>query len=185
MTKELPTFHTKRLVVRPRTRLDLPACLAMDRDPEVTRYVPGPWADPDRHEAFVRTRIETDFGPELGYWSVATREQPDCFLGWILLIPCEGIDPEIEIGWRFVRTAWGKGYATEATAPVLAHAFQTVGLERVVAEIDARNMRSIGVATRIGMTDRGRVESFDVAHLSFMITARDALQGSAGRLPPG
>ncbi|MCC5978398.1 MAG: GNAT family N-acetyltransferase [Salinarimonas sp.] len=184
MTYDLPTFQTKHLIVKPRTLLDLQACLAMDRDPEVTRYIPGPWADPDRHEAFVRARIKTDFGPGLGYWSVVPRERPDCFLGWILLIPYEGIGPEIDIGWRFVREAWGNGYAGEATAPVLAHAFQTVGLERVVADIDDRNARSIKVATRIGMADQGRIEKGGITYRSFVLAAQDHMQGSAGRLPP-
>jgi RimJ/RimL family protein N-acetyltransferase len=29
-------------------------------------------------------------------------------------MPYDGIGPEIEIGWRLSRPAWGKGYATEA-----------------------------------------------------------------------
>jgi RimJ/RimL family protein N-acetyltransferase len=41
----LSTFTTDRLILRPRTLGDYDACLAMDRDPEVVRYIPGPWAD--------------------------------------------------------------------------------------------------------------------------------------------
>jgi hypothetical protein len=42
MIAPLPTFRTSRLVVRPRVPADLEACLAMDRDPAVTRFVAGP-----------------------------------------------------------------------------------------------------------------------------------------------
>ena len=121
----LPTFDTARLTVTPRTLADLTACLAMDRDPEVTKFITGPWSDPDRHEAFVRERIETDFGEGLGYWSVFSRKRLDHFLGWVLLIPYDGVGPEIEIGWRFNRDAWGKGFATEAARPVLEHALNS------------------------------------------------------------
>ena len=42
----LPTFTTARLTLRPRTLGDLDACLAMDRDPLVTKFIHGPWANP-------------------------------------------------------------------------------------------------------------------------------------------
>lgn len=168
----LPTFQTTRLLVRPRTLFDLPACLAMDRDPEVTKFIPGPWADPERHEAFVRERMTADFGPGLGYWSVFEREQPDRFLGWILLIPYDGVGPDIEIGWRFVKKAWGKGYATEAAKPVLEHALQTVGPNRVVADIDPRNEGSIRVATKIGMREMACRKHDGSSWRSFAIMAR-------------
>lgn len=153
----LPTFRTARLTIRPRTLADLDACLAMDRDPEVTKFVPQPWTDPAGHEAFVRGRMQADYGPGLGYWSVFSHDRPEHFLGWILLIPCGGIGPEIEIGWRFLRETWGKGYATEAARPVLDHAMETLALDRVVAEIDPNNAGSIRVARKLGMTDEGLI----------------------------
>lgn len=165
----LPTFHTARLTVRPRTLADLPACLAMDRDPEVTRFVPRPWSDPASHEAFVRGRMEADYGRGLGYWSVVPRERPDHFLGWILLIPCDGIGPEIEIGWRFIRGAWGKGLATEAARPVLAHALGTLALDRVVAEIHPDNGGSVQVALKLGMSEEGVIDKDGTAWRSFVM----------------
>ncbi|MGP9645054.1 GNAT family N-acetyltransferase [Halomonas sp. AOP30-A1-24] len=164
----LPTFDTARLKVRPRTDADLSACLEMDRDPEVTKFVKGPWSNPKRHEAFVRERIDTNFGEGLGYWSVFLRERPDQFLGWILLIPYDGVGPEVEIGWRFNRKAWGKGFATEAATPVLKHALETLALRRVVADIDADNVGSIQVAIKIGMSDEGMKELDGVTYQSFV-----------------
>ena len=164
----LPTFDTARLTVTPRTLADLTACLAMDRDPEVTKFITGPWSDPDRHEAFVRERIETDFGEGLGYWSVFSRKRLDHFLGWVLLIPYDGVGPEIEIGWRFNRDAWGKGFATEAARPVLEHALKTLALQRVVADIDPENLGSIQVAMKIGMMDVGVNETNGAPRRSFV-----------------
>ena len=54
---QLPTFTTARLTIRPRTLADLDACLAMDRDSLVTKFIHGPWADPIAHQAFVEARI--------------------------------------------------------------------------------------------------------------------------------
>lgn len=147
----LPRFRTDRLELRPRGPADFAACLAMDRDPEVTRHVPGPWADPRAHEAFLRQRMATDWGRGLGYWSIFARAQPERFLGWVFLIPAGGGGPELEIGWRLVRAAWGNGYAAEAAAPVLNHAFREPGAARVVAEIHRDNIASLRVALGIGM----------------------------------
>lgn len=145
------TFETSRLLLRPRTCADLPACLAMDRDPEVTRFIDGPWSDPGRHEDFVRKRMAADFGQDLGYWSIFAREQPSRFLGWVFLIPCDGAGPDLEIGWRLVKEAWGRGYATEAAKRILEHGLQKVGPNRIIAEIDPRNEGSVKLALKIGM----------------------------------
>jgi RimJ/RimL family protein N-acetyltransferase len=151
----LPEFKTERLLLRPRTMADLASCLAMDRDPEVTKFVPGPWNDPDAHLRFVTERIQTDFGTNLGYWSLFAKDESELFLGWVLLIPSDGIGPEIEIGWRLNRHAWGKGIASEAARPLVGHAFATVGLDRFVANIHAGNAASIRVAEKIGMRFAG------------------------------
>ncbi|QIP36737.1 GNAT family N-acetyltransferase [Komagataeibacter rhaeticus] len=148
---ELPIFQTARLVIKPRTLSDLNASVAMDRDPEVTKFVVGPWDDPDQHISFVRKRIERNYGNGLGYWSIFEHGQPDVFLGWILLAPHNSVGPDIEIGWRLVRKAWGKGYATEAATAVLRYAFLVSGLDKIIADIRIENEGSINVATKIGM----------------------------------
>ncbi|MCP1315311.1 MULTISPECIES: GNAT family N-acetyltransferase [unclassified Halomonas] len=165
----LPTFDTVRLAIKPRTFADLEACLKMDRDPEVTKYVPGPWHDPASHEAFVRERLRVCFGRGLGYWSVFANKLPNDFIGWILLIPQMGVGPDIEIGWRFKRSAWGKGYATEAAHPVLEHAFKTLGLQRVVADIHAENSGSIRVAQKLGMIEEDGKILDGTCHRAFAI----------------
>jgi len=64
--------------------------------------------------------------------------------------PVDLPNPDTEIGWRFVRAAWGRGYATEAARPVLNHALVTLKLAVVVADIDPANTASIGVARKLG-----------------------------------
>src|SRR6266446_8997118 len=147
MPDQLPTFRTSRLTVRPRTMGDLEVCMAMDCDPEVTRFLPGPWADPIAHRAFVEERIRHAYPADMGYWSIIA---PEGFVGWILLAPLDLHGPEIEIGWRLVRAAWGRGYATEAARPVLDHALNTLGLPEVIADIDPANTASVNVASKLG-----------------------------------
>lgn len=166
----LPTFETGRLILRPRTMADIEECMAMDRDPEVTRFIPGPWSDPEAHRLFLTNRIQADFGEGLGYWSVFAKENPGQFLGWILLIPADAIGPEIEIGWRLNRLTWGKGYATEAAKPVLAHAFATLGLECVIADIAPGNTASIRVAEKLGLSPARETTYLGQPFASYRIT---------------
>ncbi|MFS8044689.1 GNAT family N-acetyltransferase [Rhizobium sp. BR 314] len=176
----LPSFETERLLLFPRTMADLRDCITMDRDPDVTRFIPGPWHDMDAHRTFVEGRIKANFGDGLGYWSVRARENPEQFLGWILLIPVDATGPDIEIGWRFNRVAWGKGYATEAATPVLAHAFQTLGLDRVIADIAPGNAASIRVAEKLGLSQPRHITYHDEAFASYSIT-RAAFEADTAR----
>lgn len=145
-----PTFITDRLLVRPRQIRDLEQCIRMDQDPLVTQYIQGPWSDPAKHRRFVIERISTIYPPGLGYWSVTDKhDTQDLFLGWVLLLP-NGCN-ETEIGWRFMRSSWGKGYATEAASIILDHAFVDISLSTVVADINPTNFSSIRVAAKLGM----------------------------------
>ena len=149
----LPTFRTARLVLRPRSMADLEPCLTMDRDPLVTRFIDGPWSDPIAHRAFVENRIRRAYPPGMGYWSILA----PAFIGWILLTPLDLVGPEVEIGWRLIRSAWDHGYATEAAWPILRHALRTLHLPRVVADIDPGNTASASVARKLGLLPEGAV----------------------------
>ena len=148
----MPSFTTPRLTIRPRTIDDLDACLTMDRDPLVTRFIDGPWTDPVAHRAFVEHRIGFAYPPGMGYRSIL---HCDAFIGWILLTPLDLHGPEIEIGWRLVRHAWHHGYAAEAARPVLDHALRNLRLPEIVADIDPANTASLSVARKLGMRYQG------------------------------
>lgn len=153
-----PTFETDRLLIRPRTLADTDDCLAMDRDPEVTRFVVGPWSEAAAHRSFIEQRTRQPYPPGLGYWTISCRNDPAAFVGWVLLIPVDAVGPEIEIGWRLRRQAWGRGLATEAALAVLKHAFTTLRLPEVIAEIHPDNVASLKVAEKLGLQRRGLVQ---------------------------
>ena len=57
---------------------------------------------------------------------------------WDLIQGDDLPDAEIEIGFLFKRSAWGKGYATEACSRLVRFAFEKTPLTEVVAVIDPR-----------------------------------------------
>src|SRR5205085_6474647 len=87
-------------------------------------------------------------------WAVLEREGGrvigDC--GLLLL---DG-GPDVELGFHFRRTEWGRGYATEAAAPCLEAAFVHLDLVRVVAVVMPGNAAAVRVLERMGMRPCGR-----------------------------
>ncbi|WP_248304787.1 GNAT family N-acetyltransferase [Breoghania sp. L-A4] len=145
----------------------------MDRDPLVTRFVLGPWNDEDAHRAFVVERTRGPYPAGLGYWSVFRGIGDAAFLGWILLIPEDTVGPEVEIGWRLERSAWGQGFATEAARPVIAHAFTQLALTRIVAGINPANTASIRVAEKLGLRAAAMTRRADTPHLRYTLSRED------------
>ncbi|HQF04333.1 MAG TPA: GNAT family N-acetyltransferase, partial [Phycicoccus sp.] len=142
-----PTVRTQRLVLEPMSWDHLDDLCELDADPEVMRFLGAP-----RTADEVRAKMPDRLSPSddalgLGFWCGFERGM---FVGWWCL-SLEG--PELaEIGWRLHRRAWGRGLATEAAAALLEHGFETVGLERIIAETLAVNLASRGVMRKLGMT---------------------------------
>jgi RimJ/RimL family protein N-acetyltransferase len=116
----------------------------------------------DEHGIILAGRIARVYPPGLGYWSAFPKLSPEKFLGWVSLMPLDPDNPasDVEIGWRFAMSAWGRGYAPEAAAALLFHAFHSLGLNRVIATIHPENAQSFRVAEKIGMTHIGEGDYF-------------------------
>ncbi|MDF9877095.1 GNAT family N-acetyltransferase [Cellulosimicrobium cellulans] len=172
----MQTLTTSRLTLRPWTTGDVDAVLDIYSRWDVMRYIgttPQVITTLDEASARVERWQAADDGTH-GVWAVVPREGDLVGLpaggapvGTILLkpIPASGTgDPlqpsgDTEIGWHFHPDVWGRGYATEAAAAVLAHAFER-GLDRVVAVTHADNAASQAVCRRIGMTHRGTTDAY-------------------------
>ena len=61
----------------------------------------------------------------------------------------------MKIGWRLGKNHWGHGYAAEAAEQALNFAFNTLGLDEVVAFTTLNNKGSLPIMNHIGMTDTG------------------------------
>ena len=125
----------------------------MDRDPEVYKYLEEPGDPAEQREEMVE-RILTDFGPGLGTWSIYGRGQTQ-FLGVAHIIPIDDEGPDVELGFRLVSAAWGKGLASEAAKAVLQHGFERVGLNEIIAVTDPDNKGSEKTLKRLGFKREG------------------------------
>ncbi|CAN5642639.1 GNAT family N-acetyltransferase [soil metagenome] len=156
-----PELRTDRLVLRTWREADLAPFAAMNADPEVVRYLPGPLsrAGSDAFAAKIRARFEDD---DVGLWAVEVLATGE-FVGFTgLSRPSFAAPflPAVEVGWRLARAAWGLGYATEAARAAVADGFGRVGLTEIVSFTVLANERSRAVMRRLGMT-RDRAGDFE------------------------
>jgi len=149
-----PFLVTERLMLRTFTAGDLDAVIALDGDPEVMRYLgDGRSAAPDlvERETLPALMARDDRWPQLGAWAAVERAT-GAVVGWFALHPSDPARPDdAELGYRLLRSAWGRGYATEGSRALVDKAFTELGLERVHAETMAVNDRSRRVMAGVGL----------------------------------
>ncbi|RNI25115.1 GNAT family N-acetyltransferase [Flexivirga caeni] len=157
-----PVLRTERLLMVPLDDEHLELEVALDSDAEVLRYIWGRARTRDEVLESHSERMELGCRIDgLGYW-VAFRHtgEPDCvpgeFVGLMMLPPghtqLRPVDPDAaELGYRIARRHWRQGYASEASRELLRHAFETVGVRKVVADTMAVNAGSRAVMEKIGM----------------------------------
>ena len=110
----------QRLRLRPRTMADLEACVAMDLDPDVHRFIYSQPPIPQNGARSVRAHRRR-MADQRRIWVVEWQDDPG-FLGWCGLFPLED-SGLIEIGYRYVTSAWGRGSRPKRRAPCWIMAF--------------------------------------------------------------
>jgi len=131
---------------------DLDKMMQVFADPEVMRFGPGP-----QSREWVGKWLEgclEDYYHKWGFglWAIVERD-PRRVVGFCGLTRFDNIEgrPEIELGYRLARDFWGRGLATEAARTARDHAFQILGLRRLIALIDPANVASIRVVEKVGL----------------------------------
>lgn len=130
----------------------------LDQDPEVMRYINGGkmTTQKDIDNKFI-PRLNTYKNAEKGWglWKVTIIESNED-IGWILVRPMDFFSDTplfnvIELGWRFFKASWGRGYATEASRQVLSVLSQNTEHEFFGAIALPENKASIDVMKKLGM----------------------------------
>ena len=101
----------------------------------------------------MRAGIESFERHGFGFWGIRekTREDLVGFGGFRFVEPTS----DVEVLYGIAPARWGRGYATEAAAALLAWAFRETGLPRIFAGADAPNRASLRVLGKVGMRYHG------------------------------
>jgi len=142
-------LETDRLILRRLTDEDVELLVDLDSDPEVTRFITGGVSE-FTDEMLHYWLTEYERWPGYGTWGVIEKESQD-FVGWFHLRPEDDREDEPELGYRFKRAAWGKGYATEGSRALVDKAFSELGASRVFAYAVAVHAASRRVMVKSGL----------------------------------
>ena len=148
--------ETERLILRELLEEDEEALFELDSDPEVHRYLgnhPVQTMEQIRLViAFIRQQYE-DNG--IGRWAVVEKSSGK-FIGWSGLKffrdEVNGHQDFYELGYRFMKKHWGKGFATEAAKASVQYGFKELKLNEVFAMTDVNNTASKHVLDKTGFS---------------------------------
>jgi len=146
-------LRTARLLLRRWRETDRAPFAALNSAPLVMEYFPDRLTQAESDELIAR--IEAGFATRgYGLWALEVRATGEFvgFTGLTVSSFSAHFTPAVEVGWRLARSAWDKGYATEAALASIAFGLRDAGLEEIVSFTSATNVRSRAAMQRIGMT---------------------------------
>jgi RimJ/RimL family protein N-acetyltransferase len=152
MTPNNPQLETERLILRLPRPEDFDAYAEMHAHEEAARHIGG---------ALVRAAAWRKFLQMPGAWAIqgfgmfsVVEKSSGQWIGQTGPWKPEGW-PGNEVGWAFHPSAWGKGYATEATVAAVDWAFANLDWTDMIHCIAPANLASQALAQRIGSKLRG------------------------------
>lgn len=152
---ELPVLDGPRVRLRSLHARDAGAVLEVFGDPEVMRY----WSSqefPDlaAAEAYIREIHEHFRARTLFQWGVTLRGSGRV-IGTGTLFQLDRTHRRTSLGYVLGRSSWGAGLGAETVATLIRFAFEQLGLDRLEADVDPRNERSLRLLERQGFRREG------------------------------
>ncbi|MGR3634947.1 MAG: GNAT family N-acetyltransferase [Shimia sp.] len=145
-TFSIPRLETERLILRAHKESDIATEIAFFKT-EPSHFVGGPKNAEDSWR---------NIGLMLGHWALRgygfwalEEKSTGAYVGRVGLWNPLGWF-EREIGWTLMPEGTGKGYATEAALAARGYAYDVLGWETAISQIDPKNDASKAVATRLG-----------------------------------
>jgi RimJ/RimL family protein N-acetyltransferase len=152
MIQERHYIETDRLIMRKFTLDDAEAALAMNSEPEVTKYIPFESAKTlEKVKESIAKNTLADYDKHgFGRLAVTLKETGE-FMGFSGLKN----DPTlkgVDIGFRFCSRFWGQGYGTESAMPFLDVAFKDLQVPELIGAAMKDNLGSIAILKKMGLT---------------------------------
>ncbi len=142
------------LTLRPHRFSDSAFMKLLNSDPEVLKFTPDSPLEDDETIKEIITGLRLQFAERrMGRFIVELPNSKQA-IGWCGLKYLEETN-EVDLGFRFLRDFWGKGYATDSSLRCLKYGFEELNLKRITAKVLPQNIASISVLKKMGMTKFG------------------------------
>ena len=156
-------FESPRLGYREFSPDDAGHIYRLNADPLVIRYTGDPPFNSEQEARDFILGYERYRNDGYGRWAVINKADRE-FIGWSGL---NLLDGEIDLGYRFFRSVWGQGFATEAARACIDFGFNQLGMSRIIARALPENIASWKVLEKVGMrfTGLGHCKGLEGARL--------------------
>lgn len=166
--------ETERLILRDLSGSDVQGMFALDSDKDVHAFL---GKSPIQHLEQAKEIIENiqkqykENG--IGRWAVIDKSNQE-FLGWsgfkYITDPINNKNNYYDLGYRFIKKYWGKGYATETALASLEYAFTKLEEHHVFAMADINHDASNYILQKIGMKTIDSFMYAGISHNFYQIT---------------
>ena len=161
---------TARLRLEPLDDHHFDGLQAMNRQPEVMRFISGEPETPEvtrKMIAVVKTRW-AEYG--FSWWAFIEKDSGQLVgAGCIQYLGRNSANPH-EIGWRLAPQYWGRGLASEAAQAMAAFAFEALDAPLLVAVCLPENTASARVMENLGLRYRGLETWYERPHATWEMT---------------
>ena len=150
-------LETKNLFIRPPHINDFDDYWKMNNDPIAKKYTGGV-IDLTYDEALeIHEKVCREFidNPNKVF-SVIEKSSEKC-VGYCGLKYCDKLNG-IEICYGYSQSSWGQGYGYESAYEVFKYGFQVMGLKKVVAAVNPKNIASEKILKKLGMIYVGKID---------------------------
>jgi ribosomal-protein-alanine N-acetyltransferase len=161
--------QTSRLYLRELNPEDAENFYLLNLDPDVIQYT-GDSSFSSIEEAKKFLEYYDHYEKHgFGRWAVI-RSTDEAFLGWCGLKYSPELN-EVDLGFRFYKSFWNQGYATEAASLCLELGFGKFGMNRIVGRAMSENLASIRVLEKVGFKPSSKQDCMDVCDRVFEVFA--------------
>ena len=149
-------IRTPRLLVREFQPSDREALLAIVRDPSQIEHMLLFLDTEEQLDGFLAMVMKEANAEPRHQWHFAVEDGASGqYLGSCCLMVEHDSPSSAELGYWFLREAWGKGYATESSAAMLELGFRRLRFHRVWGKCHVHNPASAKVMEKLGMSYEG------------------------------
>lgn len=148
-------LRTSRLLLRAPRSADAQALLEIHADEQAMKYSnAAPWRSIDQAHGLISQSINwRESGRHVCFG--IERIDSNRLLGTCTLFDIDRTNLRAEVGFILGPFAWRQGFMAEALAAVLVHAFEGLGMNRIEADTDPRNLPAIQLLKKTGFKMEG------------------------------
>lgn len=155
-------LETERLFLRELEYTDENDLFEMDSDPQVHLYIENNPVKSIDEITKVIENLKRQYNENgIARWAVVEKFTNEC-IGWSGLKyfkePLNNHNNFYELGYRFKKKHWRKGFATESSKAIVEYGFKNLNIESIFAITDPENKNSKKVLTKLGFDFK---ETFD------------------------